>query len=63
LIWNVQVHIPGPPAGTARDLPAAKADFKTAWESFKTKHGPEALAAAFCAMHIRDGDKPVGSSR
>jgi hypothetical protein len=54
-IWNVQVHIPGPPAGSARSLNAAKDEFRKAWEAFKAKHGPEQLAQAFKAMHIRDG--------
>jgi hypothetical protein len=45
----VQVHIPGPPAGSARDLPTAKAEFKAAWEYFKARHGPERLAEAFKA--------------
>jgi hypothetical protein len=53
-IWHVQVHIPGPPAGSARDLPTAKAEFKAAWEAFKARHGVDQLAAAFRAMHIRD---------
>jgi hypothetical protein len=53
-LWNVIVHIPGPPIGTAPDLETAKARFKEAWLAFKTRHGPEQLAEAFRAMHIRD---------
>jgi hypothetical protein len=40
--------------GTAPDLETAKARFKEAWLAFKTRHGPEQLAEAFRAMHIRD---------
>jgi hypothetical protein len=54
-VWNVQVHIPGPPAGTSRDVP--KSDFKAAWESFKSKHTQEQFDAAFRAFHIRDDDR------
>ena len=53
-LWNVQVHIPGPPAGSEMSLDAAKAAFKTAWISFKSKHTEERLAAAYKAMNIRD---------
>jgi hypothetical protein len=53
-LWNVIVHIPGPPIGTAPDLETAKDRFKEAWLAFKTRHGPEQLADAFRAMHIRD---------
>lgn len=56
-LWHVQVHIPGPPAGSARDLNTAKAEFKAAWLAFRVKHGPERLAAAFKAMRIRDDGK------
>ena len=52
--WHIQVHIPGPPFGSATSLDDAKQQFKTAWLAFKEKHGPEALAAAYRAMNIRD---------
>ena len=53
-LWHIQVHIPGPPFGSATSLDDAKQQFKTAWLAFKEKHGPEALAAAYRAMNIRD---------
>jgi hypothetical protein len=55
-IWNVVVHIPGPPIGTSPDLETAKADFKTAWLAFKARQTPEALAAAYKAMNLREQD-------
>jgi hypothetical protein len=51
-LWHVQVHIPGPPAGTARTLELAKDGFRKGWEAFKVKHGPEKLAEAYRAMNI-----------
>jgi hypothetical protein len=53
-LWHVQVHIPGPPFGSAGSLDATKQDFKAAWSAFKAKDGPEALAAAYRAMNIRN---------
>ena len=56
-LWHVQVHIPGlAPQGTAKDLDAAKVQFKAAWEAFKAKHGPERLSEAYKAMNTRDRD-------
>jgi len=53
-VWYIQVHIPGGlPAGSAPDLEGAKAEFREAWEAFKAKHGPEALARAYAEMNIR----------
>jgi hypothetical protein len=52
-LWQVQVHIPGPPVGSTRDFPTAKAEFKAAWLQFKERHGPEKLAEAYKAMNIR----------
>jgi hypothetical protein len=46
-----------PPAGSARELVQAKADFKAAWLAFKAKHSPERLVQAFKEMHIRDRDQ------
>jgi len=40
--------------GTAKDIDAAKADFKAAWEARKARSTPEQLAAAYKAMNIRD---------
>lgn len=51
--WHVQVLIPGPPMGTAQTLDKAKEDFRTAWEAFKEKRGPEALAAAYAEANKR----------
>jgi hypothetical protein len=53
-LWRVQVHIPGPPLGSATSLDDAKQSFKTAWLAFKQKHGPEALAAAYRATNKRN---------
>ena len=54
-LWNVQVHLPGGlPMGSAKDLDAAKAEFKTAWEALKARTTPEQLAAAYRSMNIRD---------
>jgi hypothetical protein len=53
-LWQVQVHIPGPPFGTATSLDDAKRHFRTTWLAFKAKHGPEKLAAAYHAMNIRN---------
>ena len=51
-IWNVTAHLPGGlPMGSAKDLDAAKAEFKAAWEALT-----ERLAAAFKAMNIRGDD-------
>lgn len=56
-MWNVQVHIPGGlPMGTAASLDAAKADFKAAWETFKTQHTAEEFERAYRAMNIRGKD-------
>jgi hypothetical protein len=53
-LWSVQVHLPGGlPMGSAKDIDAAKADFKAAWEALKAKTTPEQLAAAYRAMNIR----------
>jgi len=52
-LWNVTVNIPGPPIGSATSLDEAKAQFRTAWEGFKEKHGPEKLAKAYAAMNLR----------
>jgi hypothetical protein len=32
-LWQVQVHIPGPPFGSAKNLDEAKQNFKTAWQA------------------------------
>ena len=53
-LWQVQVHIPGPPFGSAGSLDDAKANFKTAWLAFRAKQSPQALAAAYRAMNKRD---------
>jgi hypothetical protein len=53
-LWHVQVHIPGPPLGSATSLDDAKQSFKTAWLAFKAKQSPQALAAAYAAMNKRD---------
>ena len=45
------VNIPGPPFGSAGSLAEAKQSFRAGWEAFKTRHGPEALAAAYEAMN------------
>jgi hypothetical protein len=42
--------------GSAKDLDAAKAEFKAAWEALKARTTPERLAAAFKAMNIRGDD-------
>jgi hypothetical protein len=42
--------------GSAKDLHAAKAKFKAAWEALKAGTTPERLAAAFKAMNIRGDD-------
>jgi hypothetical protein len=39
--------IPGPPFGSAPTLDAAKAAFRSAWETFKAKHGADKLARAY----------------
>ena len=54
-VWHVQVHIPGPPFGTAASLDDANAQFKAAWLTFKEKHGPEKLGKAYAEMNKRDG--------
>jgi hypothetical protein len=60
-IWNVVVHLTsGVPIGTADDLDQAKSKFKTAWEELKARTPPEALAAAYRAMNIRDDDSHSG---
>ena len=51
---HVQVHIPGPPFGSAASLDDAMQHFKTASLAFKAKHAPEALAAAYREMNKRD---------
>jgi hypothetical protein len=53
-LWYVQVHIPGPPFGSAASLDEAKQDFETAWLAFKAKHGPDKLAKAYTEMNKRD---------
>lgn len=53
-MWHVQVHLPGPPAGSEATLDAAKAAFKAAWLAFKSRYTAEQIAAAFEAMNIRD---------
>jgi hypothetical protein len=53
-LWHVQVHIPGPPFGSAASLDDAKQSFKAAWLAFKEKHGAEALAAAYREMNKRN---------
>ena len=53
-LWHVQVHIPGPPFGSATSLDEAKNSFKAAWLAFRAKHGPEALAAAYREMNKRN---------
>lgn len=54
--WHIQVHIPDTNTmGTAQTLDKAKAEFKSGWEAFKTRHGPEKLAEAYRAMSIRGG--------
>jgi hypothetical protein len=51
-VWNVTVNIPGlSPFGSAGSLAEAKEAFRTGWEAFKAKHGPEELAAAYEAMN------------
>jgi hypothetical protein len=56
-LWNVTVHLPGGlPAGSAKDIDTAKAEFKAAWEALKARGTPEQLAAAYRAMNIRDDD-------
>ncbi len=37
--WHIQVHIPGPPFGSAASLDEAKQDFKTAWLASKPSTG------------------------
>jgi hypothetical protein len=53
MIGVVQIPIPGPPFSSATSLDDAKQDFKTAWQAFKAKYGPQALAAAYRAMNVR----------
>ena len=43
-LWHVQIHIPDD----------AKRHFRANWLAFKAKHGPQALAAAYRAMSLRD---------
>jgi len=50
-LWTVTVMIPGPPFGSAGSLNEANRSFRAGWESFKAKHGPEKLAAAYEAMN------------
>ena len=52
-LWHIQVHIPGPPFGSASSLDDAKQSFKAAWLAFKAKHGPEKLAAGYREMNKR----------
>ena len=53
-LWNVTVHLTGGlPMGSSKDLDAAKAEFKAAWEHLKARTTPEQLAAAYKAMNIR----------
>ena len=53
-VWHVQVHIPGPPFGSANSLDDAKASFEAAWLAFRAKHGAEELVKAYAAMNKRD---------
>ena len=53
-LWHVQVHIPGPPFGSAASLDDAKQSFKAAWLAFREKHGPEKLAKAYAEMNKRE---------
>lgn len=46
----MQVHIPGPPFGSASSVDEAKQHFRTAWLAFKDKHAPDRLAAAYREM-------------
>ncbi|MCP1958149.1 MULTISPECIES: hypothetical protein [Bradyrhizobium] len=50
-LWNVTVHIPGPPFGDAKSIGEAKERFKTAWFAFKAKQTPEALTKAYDTMN------------
>ncbi|OKO67670.1 hypothetical protein AC629_42570 [Bradyrhizobium sp. NAS80.1] len=52
-LWHIQVHIPGAPFGSAKDLDEAKAAFKAAWAAMKLKHSADDFARAFKAMNIR----------
>jgi hypothetical protein len=50
----VQVHIPGPPFGSASSLDEAKTVLKEAWLAFRDKHGPDRLAKAYAGMNLRN---------
>jgi hypothetical protein len=52
-LWHVQVHIPGPPFGSATTLDNDTQQFKASWLVFKEKHGPEKLAEAYREMNLR----------
>ena len=54
-LWNVTINLPGgPPMGSSKDLDAAKAEFKTAWQALKARTTPEQLAAAYRATNTGD---------
>ena len=53
-LWQVTVTVPGPPFGDANSIDEAKARFRIAWEAFKVKVGPDALAQAFAEMEHAD---------
>ena len=53
-LWHVQIHIPGPPFGSTASLDDAKRHFRANWLALKAKHGPQALAAAYRAMNLRE---------
>lgn len=59
-VWTVTVALPGPPFGDAQTLDEAKGRFKVAWEAFKDKHGPEALAKAFAETNWANRPRRYG---
>ncbi|MDA9427155.1 hypothetical protein [Bradyrhizobium sp. CCBAU 53380] len=50
-LWTVVVSVPGAPSGNAENIEQAKSKFETAWEAFKSEHGPEQIASAFERMN------------
>ena len=48
-----QMHIPGPPFGSAISLDEAKQQFKAAWLAFKEKHGPDRWRRTYAEMNKR----------
>jgi hypothetical protein len=50
-LWHITVLIPGTEFGDAATIDEAKARFKTAWQAFREKHGPEKIAKAFEQMN------------